>query len=190
MRRASPYAALSTALLAACASASKNAPPEQVSMAPSNTRIETPGATYELRNVTSDRAEAITVKVKPEVAWTKMTAVYAEVGLPVNMYVDATRQIGARGVRARGRLGNVRLAQLVSCGTDVTGEDKASSYEITFDVASAIGAAPDGNTHVLTMVTASGRPMATSGDPVRCTTTGQLEKRIANALLVKSATSP
>ena len=189
MRRAPHLTVAAAALLAACAS-SKGAPPEQVSMTPSNTRIETPGATYELRNVASDRAEAITVKAKPEIAWTKMTAVYAEVGLPVNMYVDASRQIGARGVRARGRLGNVRLSQLVSCGADVTGEDKANSYEITFDVASAIGAAPDGNTHVMTMVTASGRPMATSGEPVRCTTTGQLEKRIANALLVKTATSP
>src|SRR5207248_5011961 len=85
-------------------------------------------------------------------------------------------------------LGKLRMSQLISCGNDITGEEKANIYEVTLDVGTAIAPAGDGKTHVLTMVTANARPMSTSGDPLRCVTTGQLERRIANALVVKSAT--
>lgn len=184
--------AVPAALLAACASAA-NAPTDQVSITPQTVRVETPGgSTIEARTTAEDRAEARTINTKPEIAWAKLPAVYAELGLPVNSYVDATRQIASRGTRVRGRLGAVRVATLVTCGADVTGDDKANSYEVTLDVTTAIGASAtaSGQTDVLTMVTANGRPMSTSGEPVHCVSTGSLEKRIANGILVKSATAP
>jgi hypothetical protein len=79
------------------------------------------------------------------------------------------------------------MSQIITCGTDISGEEKANIYEVTLDVATGVGAAGDGKTNVLTMVTASARPMSTSGDPLRCVTTGQLEKRIANAIVLASA---
>jgi hypothetical protein len=177
------------ALLALAACASGPPPADQVTVTPTRTRIDTPTGSYDLRTTVEDRGEAITLKVAPDVAWSKIAAVYAELGLPVNTYVDASRQIGAKGVRVRRQLSKIRLSQLVQCGADLTGEDKANSYEITLDVATAVGGTPDGQTQIVTMLTANGRAMATSSDPVRCTSTGQLEKRIANALLVKAGTA-
>ena len=181
---------LATLLLAACA-ANTNVPPEQVNVTPQTVRVESPnGGVLEARTTAEDRAAAVTIAVKPEVAWAKLPAVYEELALPVNLYVDQTKQIAAKSAHVRGRLGKTRLGQLITCGTDITGEEKANIYEVTLDVGTAVSAAPDGKTHVLTMVTANARPMATSGDPVRCVTTGQLEKRIANAILIKSASTP
>ena len=189
--RLRPTLAVAALLAAAgCASAAPETPSDQVAVVPTRTRIETPTGTYELRNTVEDRAEAIVIKANPDVAWAKMTAVYAEMGLPVNTLVESSRQVGVRGHRVRGRLNNIRLSQLVHCGSDVTGEDKANQYELILDVTSALGPAPEGQTQIVTMVTANGRAMSTSSDPVRCTSTGQLEKRLANALLAKTSTSP
>ena len=63
---------------------------------------------------------------------------------------------------------------------DLEGTLAGFGYELTLEVQTALGqSATAGHTDVLTMVTATGRPMATSGEPVRCVSTGALEKRIA-----------
>jgi hypothetical protein len=173
--------------LAACASG-RHRPPEQVNITPTTVRIETPTGAVEARTVAEDHAETRTINVKPQDAWAKLPAVYAELGLPVTAYIDQTKQLASKGTRVRGRLGKVRLSTLVTCGTDVTGDDKANTYEVTIDVATVVAPNPNGQTDLMTMVTANARPMAVSGEPVRCTTTGSLEKRIALSVVAKTAT--
>src|SRR5438067_381125 len=69
---------LATVTLAACASAKRNAPPEQVNVTPTTIRVETPSGTVEARTTAEDRATAITINVAPEVAWKNLPAVYGE----------------------------------------------------------------------------------------------------------------
>jgi len=177
---------LTAALLAACAS-SNGPPPDQVAITPNTVRVETPTGSMEARTVAEDRAETRVIQVPPDAAWRSIAAVYGELELPVNGFVDQTHQISAKNTRVRGRLGKMRASQIVTCGADVTGDDKANSYELLLDVASAVGTAPNNQTTIVTMVTGNARPMSTSGDPVRCVTTGQLERRIATALTLKAA---
>lgn len=183
-----PLASLVALLAAGCASAHNTTPSEDVAVTPNTVRIETPGsAAMEARTVAEDRSVVTTIKTTPEIAWTKLPAVFGELQLPVAGYIDASRQISAKNVRLRGHLGRLRLSQLLTCGSDMTGDDKANTYEVSLDVTTAVKAADAGQAAITTMVTANARPMAVSGDPVRCVTTGALEKRIANAVLVKSA---
>src|SRR5438067_9470501 len=104
---------LATVTLAACASAKRNAPPEQVNVTPTTIRVETPSGTVEARTTAEDRATAITINVAPEVAWKNLPAVYGELQLPVNAYVDQTRPIGAKGAHGRVERGTLRMSQLM-----------------------------------------------------------------------------
>ena len=176
------------ALVVGCAANRSVTPGEEVAVTPNTVRIETPGgAPMEARTVAEDRSVVQTIKTTPAVAWSKLPAVFNELQLPVAGYIDAARQISAKGVRVRGHLGRLRMSQLVTCGTDMTGDDKANSYEVSLDVTTSVRPADNGQAAVQTMVIANARPLAVSGDPVRCVTTGSLEKRIATAVLVKSA---
>jgi hypothetical protein len=184
-----PLASLTMLVAAGCASSHGAPPSEDVAVTPNTVRIETPGsAAMEARTVAEDRSVVTTIKTTPEIAWAKLPAVFGELQLPVAGYVDASRLISAKNVRVRGHLGKLRMSQIITCGSDMTGDDKANSYEVSLDVTSAVKPAEGGQAAITTMVTANARPMAVSGDPVRCVTTGALEKRIANAVLVKSAT--
>jgi hypothetical protein len=177
-----------TALLAAGCASTAAAPQETVSVTPNNVRIETPTGDVEAHTVAEDRSVTQTIKANPDVAWSKLPAVFTELQLPVSGYLGQSRQITAKGVRVRGHLGKLRMSQIVTCGSDITGDDKANTYEVTLDVAAAISPADGGQTNVNSMVTASARPMAVSGDAVRCVTTGSLERRIATMVLLKTAT--
>jgi hypothetical protein len=180
---------LAAGLAAGCASGRAVTPAEDVAVTPNTVRIETPGSgAMEARTVAEDRSVVTTVKTTPEVAWSKLPAVFNDLQLPVAGYIDASRQISAKNVRLRGHLGRLRMSQLLTCGTDMTGDDKANTYEVSLDVVSSVRPADGGQAAITTMVTANARPMAVSGDPVRCVTTGSLEKRIATAVLVKTAT--
>jgi hypothetical protein len=189
MPRSLHCTALAAVLAAGCASTHSTTPAEDVAVTPNTVRIETPGsAAMEARTVAEDRSVVTTIKTTPEIAWTKLPAVFGELQLPVAGYIDAARQITAKNVRVRGHLGRIRMSQIVTCGSDMTGDDKANTYEVSLDVISSVKPAEGGQAAITTMVTANARPMAVSGDPVRCVTTGSLEKRIATAVLVKSAT--
>jgi len=193
MHRPSLHRASSALLVALCAACAHSGtqPPSQTNVQPNTVRVEGPeGGVLEARTSTEERSATTMIGVAPDVAWSKIAAVYAELGLAANTYVDATKQIAARGMRARGRLGKLRMSSLVSCGSDVTGDDKANSYEITLDVSSTIQPAPGGKSYVVSMVTGQGRPMTTNGEAVHCASTGSLEKRIATSLAVKSASTP
>lgn len=176
---------LSLALVSACAPR-PGGPADQVAVTPTTVQVQTPDAgTINLAMVNEDRAESHILKGPIDQVWKMLPAVFGEMQLPVNLYVDKDHQIGTKGARFRGRIGKTRMAQYVTCGSDITGEDKANSYEVTLDVMSAVGAVENNQTNLLTRVTASGRPLATSGEPVRCTSTGLLERRIANAVTLK-----
>jgi len=175
---------------AGCASSRAARPSDQVSVTPQTVQIQTGDATtINLNMINEDRADSRIIKAPMEQVWKMLPAVYAELGLPVNLFVDRTHQIGARSARFRGRVGKTRLSQYVSCGADITGEDKANTYEVTLDVMSGIGPLDGGQTNLLTMVTASGRPLATSGEAVRCTSTGALERGLAQLTTLKTATA-
>jgi hypothetical protein len=187
MRRPSLGLGPAALLVVACAT-SQSAPPQQVAVTPNTLRVETPNGVVEARTTAEDRAEVQTIKTPLEAAWSKLPAVYGELSLPVTTYVDQTRQIAAKNAHLRGHLGKIRLSQIITCGTDITGDDKANAYEVSLDVQTALSPAPDGQTNVQTMVTGQAKPMSTSGEPVRCVSTGSLEKRIANLVLMKTAT--
>lgn len=188
-----PLLALSLAvwpLLAGCASSGRAAagPPDVVQtqrpMETSPSGLTGTGAS--VRSVTEDFVRTAALPATPEQVWAVLPAVYDELKLSANTMVAAERRIGSQGVRFRDRVGGERAARSLSCGTAADGREAADSYELTLDIVTMVVPAEDGSA-VRTILSGLARPVFTSGEPVRCASTGRLEERIAATVRAKLA---
>ncbi|MGZ8414951.1 MAG: hypothetical protein ACXWZS_14150 [Gemmatirosa sp.] len=182
---------LAAALLtAACASSGRRATGE-AEVVQTQRPIDTGAAGLQgtaLRSVTDDFVRSATVGATPDDVWRVLPAVFDELKLPVATLVTAERRIASQNARFRERVGGERAARVVSCGTAADGREAADSYELTLDIATVATAAADGQgTVVRTVVSGLAKPVFTSGEPVRCASTGRLEERIVMAVRAKLA---
>jgi len=112
--------------------------------------------------------------------WTTLPAVYDQIGLPINGVDTDKHAVVAVNFRARVQLNKVRLSQYVDCGgAGSIGGRSADSYTITFNIATQVVPVSDARATVATLVQAFGQPSSNSGQPVHCTSTGNLEAKIA-----------
>jgi hypothetical protein len=186
---------LLAAPLAACASggASANRAPvaDPMAVTPTTTRIESMTGAAEVRSFTNPVATNETAVAAPVAkAFEALPVAYEMLGVPVNVAVTDAGTFGAREMRMPRRLGKSPLSQYVSCGYNATGTPNADVYAVTMTVLSRVtpaGGGADGST-LVTQITASARPITTSGAPVQCSSTGRLEGAI-NEWVVKLSTA-
>lgn len=118
------------------------------------------------------------VPVAMDRAWAGVRAAYDSLPLPVATFDVATRTIASPTVRLRRRLGETALSKYLNCGTAQGGQG-ADTYEVQLLVQTALQAGSTaGTTRIMTSITAEGRPITLSGDYSRCSSTGNLERRI------------
>jgi hypothetical protein len=173
-------------LLAACASKGGPAPNSEVVGAQQSTRVATgiTGASTMTvaRTNAEDYVRSSSLAAPADRAWPAVAAAYDDLKLPVTLRVDAQRQIASQGKRFRGSLGGTRLGLLFNCGASSAGGDAADSYELTIDVATTVRPGADASqTSVQTIASALAKPVMTSGEPVRCVSTGRLEEKLVQA---------
>ena len=177
--------AASAALVAACASKGGPAPSSEVVGVQQTARVGTgvTGAAVTVaRTNTEDFVRAGTLAAPADRAWPAVAAAYDDQKLPVTLRVDAQRQIASQGKRFRSTLGGTRLGLLFNCGSAAAGGDAADSYELTIDVATTVRPSADASqTSVQTVASALAKPVMTSGEPVRCVSTGRLEEKLVQA---------
>jgi hypothetical protein len=112
-----------------------------------------------------------------EEVWRALPAAYAAVGIEVAR-TDVNRGvIGNPGFRARRRLGDTALSRYLDCGA-TQGNPSADTYEVHFSVMTEVTRGDRGATIVTTLVDATARAINFPGDPVRCSSKGELENRI------------
>lgn len=73
------------------------------------------------------------------------------------------------------------MSKYFRCGTGMLGA-LADEYNITLSIVTRLTDTPGGGTRILTVVDAIGRPRATSGNPLRCESSGVLELRVAQLI--------
>jgi len=118
-----------------------------------------------------------TIEVETADVWAILPGVYEQLQIPVSLTDPGRKELGNRGYRAR-RIEGARMSKYFRCGTGMLGA-LADEYNITLSVVTRLTDAPEGGTTILTVVDAVGRPRATSGNPLRCESTGVLELRVA-----------
>ncbi|MFL5606911.1 MAG: hypothetical protein ACJ8AD_10740 [Gemmatimonadaceae bacterium] len=125
-------------------------------------------------------AKVTRVTAAPADVWRLLPGVFDAFAIPLSSVDDKTRVLGNTGFSIRRRLGSIPLPRLIDCGT-TQGGPSADTYDIRLSVLTQVVPA-EGGSSIVTTVDAMGRPVAFSGEYVRCTSTGSLETRIADAI--------
>ena len=113
----------------------------------------------------------------PDVAWKALPAAYDSLGIPLNVMDLPQHLIGNQGMKLRQKLGMTRLSKYLDCGGTQIGPN-ADSYEVLMAVITHVGVNAQGVTELWMRVSAVARPMAFSQPYSRCTSTGEIEKRL------------
>jgi hypothetical protein len=163
------------------------------SCASSGTTIERPATTQTVRVTGSAAgnlsvgmsaatdAKTTTVPFAPDQVWRVLPGVFDSFAIPLSSVDDKSKVLGNTGFNIRRRLGSIPLPRLIDCGT-TQGGPSAETYDIRLSVLTQVRAADGGASSIVTTVEAMGRPVAFSGEYVRCSSTGALETRIADAV--------
>ena len=179
MRRIRVFSSLA---LVACASGKGASSPAATTPSPQETvRLSGGGGVGQMLVDTHPTSETarITVDFPMDRVWNAMKAAYDSLGVPVTSMDQASHTIGNNSMRIRRRLGDVPMSKYVNCG-NVQGVQSADAYEVVGSIVTRLDA-PDGpsRTRMTTLVDFQGRPMTIAAEFTRCTTTGQLEKRLS-----------
>jgi hypothetical protein len=121
-----------------------------------------------------------TFVASPDAVWAALGRAYASVGLKVNGVDTVTRTMGFAGIIRR-NLKGTRLSTFFDCGAQMGAN--ADSYDITLYVASQVASNPQTrNILVTTGLRVSGQNPAFASTKSACTTKGELERRIMDAI--------
>jgi hypothetical protein len=114
-------------------------------------------------------------------AYRLMPTVYDSLMIPKTWLEPKQFLISSQGFKIRSRLGRTPLSRFIECGKTQIGPN-ADSYEVFMTVTSKL--IPNADVSTLnTTVEATAKPVAFNQAPVRCSSTGGLEKRISDLLI-------
>lgn len=172
------FAAVSAAALTACAtSGPSRIADEQRAM--SSMRIDIGGVSgaFDLRYMEDLRPAEDTIGAPLDAVWNALPGAYVQLDIPLASVNPDARLLGNDGFRAQGRLGEERISSYIHCGRTMTGSI-ADEADVFFVVLTQLQEVDAGRTRVVTLVDATARPSATSGNSVRCSSRGRLERAL------------
>jgi hypothetical protein len=117
----------------------------------------------------------------PEKAWLQVPGAYQDVGIPLSFSVPQTKIAGNQGTNLHRELTGVGLRNYFLCG-DASGGPNADVYTIVLNIATQIQDGEGGSAKAATVLDATGIPMSSGSNSVHCGSTGELERRINDAI--------
>jgi hypothetical protein len=143
-----------------------------------------------LRTRPGDGAVRNTLNVPIDAVWRVLPAVFDSLAIPANTLDPAIHVFGNSGFRLTKRLGKTPLGQFIDCG-QTQGFPSAETYEVDLAVMTQLHPGPEaGTTTLAASVDASARPQTYRAEFTRCTSKGELEKRIAERIRAEVARKP
>ena len=124
-------------------------------------------------------AHRSSVQLPVATAWTRLGMAYQSMGIALTVSDAPSLTLGNEGMRRTHTLGGARMSDFLDCGTGTGGGPNADLYAVTLSVVSQLQAASESTTRVATLVEATAAPLTFGSPPVACSTTGNLEERIA-----------
>ena len=143
------------------------------------TRIETPSGIIQIDWQQQRTYDETKLLVGVDKAWAAVPAVYGEIGIEPTLVDSKQHVFGNAGANYRRRLGSQRMSRYFDCGS-TAGISNADDYDLLIRVITQIIPADGGLSAVRTQAEATGHATATSGQVVRCASTGALEEKIAH----------
>jgi hypothetical protein len=173
---------LSFAALAACASpGGGTGTPSPVVETVRVTGGAGPGTIAMGMSGSSTSPKAATLRFAVDDVWRVLPAVYDSLAIPLSTVDAASRTIGNSGFSGRRRLGKTPMIRFFDCGS-TQGGPSAETYDLHISVLSQVRPGESGAATLTTTIEVMGRPVAFSGEYVRCSSMGVLESRIADGV--------
>ncbi len=116
--------------------------------------------------------------------WRVLRSVYQDLDVAPNVIDRRGYQIGNTRFDPRS-IGGQRLSRFLRCGYSVSTSNNADSYRVTMSLVTRVRVDVQRQTVLQTEITASAKPRMVSGNAIACTTTGRLERRIAEMVAEK-----
>ncbi|HLA91359.1 MAG TPA: hypothetical protein VJL28_13115 [Gemmatimonadaceae bacterium] len=168
------------ALLAACAKSGATPGPD-VAVTPVSARVvtSTGGGVVDLSRSAETVGVPLAVNARPDTVFAVLVAVYKELNIATTRLVPEQRVVGNDLFRARRRLGGAPMQSAVDCGGN-PGQPNAETFDMELSIVSYVSATAAGTATITTMLAAVGNdPMFGKDRQMRCSSTGELERRIA-----------
>lgn len=131
--------------------------------------------------VTETSSSSHTVAAPAHRVWTALHRVYEDLGVSLSLDDSANRRLGNTRFRQR-RINGQRLSAFLDCGSGSGVASYANSYSVTMSLTTIIAEDADRRTIVQTQFNAVAEPRATSGNPLQCTSNGNLERTIVEKI--------
>jgi hypothetical protein len=165
--------------ITACASAGSAGP----ETAPKQETVRIMGASNTNLTVTSNAGAQVTrIEATPDRVWLALPGAYAKVGIPITEVDTVHQRIANTGMKVRRQLNGTSLSRFIECGSTQIG-DNADSYDVYFTISSVVKPDPaTGLTTLETMFESQAKPVSFSREYARCSTKGEMEKRIVDAV--------
>lgn len=127
---------------------------------------------------------AVEVALPPEQAWRRLIAVYEALEIPVSTVQTEEMRLGNPSFTVRNRIGDLRAARVFDCGRGRGGAMVAELYPIQVSLHTRLApSAAGGGTRVETTLAGVAQDAGgTSTNPLRCGSTGALERAISERL--------
>ena len=170
------------AVLCGCASSGSSSTNAAAPAAPQSIRVSGGGggATGTTMNV-STPTHTSTLAMPLSDVWHFLPAAWDSLGIPKGIIDDKGHSIATGGMKIRGRLGKTPLSRYLDCGQTQIGPN-ADSYEVYLSVTTQLSANGTDQTNVATTVDAAAKPLNFNQECSRCSTRGELERRIADGV--------
>jgi hypothetical protein len=142
------------------------------------TRLETSSGVIQIDWQRERTYDETSLLVDVDKAWAAVPTVYGELGIQPGVIDSRQHVYGTAGAKYRRELGHQRMSKYFDCGSEA-GIANADTYDIIVRVLTQIVPKEGGLSKLRTQAEASAHANAVSGGPVRCSSTGALEQRIA-----------
>lgn len=128
------------------------------------------------------RASVATLASPPAAVWLAAKKVFADLDVPLIVENTSTHQMGNPNFYKSRTFGGQPMAQLVDCGSGMTGP-KASTYRIYISLLTSIATDGKGGTTVQTTFVPMGQDIsAGSADRIPCGSTGRFEQNFLDRI--------
>ncbi len=125
----------------------------------------------------------------PQLLYPLVAAAYDALGIPIETIQSSTYLLGNEAFRAGLRVGGIAVSSVVACGAAVSGVG-AESNVITLSLTTQLRPLGADSALLSTSLAGTARTMkGVNSNPVRCTTRGALEERIAEEVQKRLTTS-
>lgn len=151
-----------------------------------NTRIASNGTSDASmdRDVQSTKfVSSATIAQPLDAVWGALPDIWAALGLTVDGISPKDHRLQSGIIRVRRQLGKVSLSRYVDCGRSTIGPN-ADSYFIALKVETVLSG-KDGAVVIQSALQATGEGTGNGGQNMRCSSTGELENRIADRIATR-----